>query len=95
MVPKMLYNDRVKYLIKNYKGGASQIAPDLMFASGHSISLQVSRQSTCNRVDKRGCHLQLHICVKMGLLTILTLRKGRENCVGTRPATQRQISGSP
>ena len=82
MVPKMLYNDRAKYLIKNYKGGASQIAPDLMFASGHNIGLQVSRQSTCNRVDKRGCHLQLHICVKMGLLTHPDSKKGKRKLCG-------------
>ena len=43
MAPKMLYNDRAKDLIKNYKEGASHVAPDLMFANGHSISLEVSR----------------------------------------------------
>ena len=78
MAPKVLYNDRVKDLIKNYKEGASHVASDLMFANGHSISLEVSRQSSCNSVDKHGCHLRLHMCVIWGFWHIPTLRKGRK-----------------
>lgn len=39
MAPKMFYNDRVKYLIKNYKEGAINVVPDHVFGSGYSISL--------------------------------------------------------
>lgn len=94
MAPKMLYNDRAKDLIKNYKDGASHVAPELTFANGHSISLEVSRQSLCNRVDKHGCPLQLHICVNLGPLTHPDCKEGKRNRVDTRPDMQRQISGS-
>lgn len=46
MASKMLYKDKVKYLIDNYKEETINVASDCVFGNGYRICLLVSRQST-------------------------------------------------